>query len=66
MRLKLKRSSSTRDFGPPVPRAYSITIKINSSWTFMQSKYENAHSVEFSKDKSKRFNYNYDKTPWTI
>jgi hypothetical protein len=63
MRLKLKRSSSTGDFGPPGPGAYAITTKINPNGTFMQSKYENVHPVEFSKDKSKRFNYNYDKTP---
>ena len=63
MRLKLKRSSSTGDFGPPGPGAYAIITKINPNGTFTQSKYENVHPVEFSKDKSKRFNYNYDKTP---
>ena len=63
MRLKCKRSSSTGNFGSPGPGAYSIITKINPNGTFTVSKYENVHPVEFSKDKSKRFNYAYEITP---
>jgi hypothetical protein len=63
MRIKYKRSSSTGNFGSPGPGAYSIITKINPNGTFTVSKYENVHPVEFSKDKSKRFNYAYEITP---
>ena len=63
MRIKYKRSSSTGNFGTPGPGQYAIITKINPNGTFTQSKYENVHPVEFSKDKSKRFNYQYDITP---
>ena len=63
MRIKYKRSSSTGNFGSPGPGAYSIITKINPNGTFTVSKYENVHPVEFSKDKSKRFNYGYESTP---
>ena len=63
MRIKCKRSSSTGNFGTPGPGAYSTITKINPNGTFTVSKYENVHPVEFSKDKTKRFNYQYEKTP---
>jgi hypothetical protein len=63
MRIKLKKSSSTDNLGSPGPGAYSIITKINPDGIFTVSKYENVHPVEFSKDKSKRFNYQYDITP---
>lgn len=63
MRLKCQRSSSTGNFGSPGPGAYSIITKINPNGTFTVSKYENVHPVEFSKDKTKRFNYAYEITP---
>ena len=63
MRIKYKRSASTGNFGSPGPGAYSIITKINPNGTFTVSKYENVHPVEFSKDKTKRFNYAYEITP---
>ena len=63
MRIKLKKSSSTDNLGSPGPGAYSIITKINPDGIFTVSKYENVHPVEFSKDKSKRFDYQYDITP---
>ena len=63
MRLKLKRSASTENFGVPGPGTYSTITKINPDGIFTVSKYENVHPVEFSKDKTKRFNYQYEKTP---
>ena len=63
MRFKLKRSASTENFGVPGPGTYSTITKINPDGVFTVSKYENVHPVEFSKDKTKRFNYQYEKTP---
>ena len=63
MRLKCKRSSSTGNFGSPGPGAYSTITKINPDGLFTVSKYENVHPVEFCKDKTRRFNYQYEKTP---
>ena len=63
MRIKYKRSSSTGNFGYPGPGAYATITKINPNGTFTLSKHENVHPVEFSKDKTKRFNYTYDITP---
>jgi hypothetical protein len=63
MRIKYNRSSSLADFGSPGPGTYSITTKINPNGVYSSSKHENVHPVEFSKDKSKRFNYQYNNTP---
>ena len=63
MRIKYDRSSSTENLGSPGPGAYSPVTKINPEGTYIVSKNENVHPVEFSKDKSERFNYHYDITP---
>jgi len=63
MRIKYNRSSSTDNFGSPGPGAYSVITKINPDGLYTVSKYENVHPVEFCKDKTKRFNYQYEKTP---
>ena len=53
MIIKYKRPSSIGDYGSPGPGAYSIIAKIKPNGNFTVSKYENAHQIEFSKDKSK-------------
>ena len=63
MRIKLYRSASQDNFGSPGPGAYSAVTKINPNGTYIVSKNENVHPVEFSKDKSVRFNYRYEATP---
>ena len=62
-RMRLKRSSSCDDFGSPGPGAYKPVTRINPSGTYIVSKNENVHPVEFSKDKTERFIYHYDNTP---
>ena len=63
MRIKYNRSSSTDNIGSPGPGAYSAVTKINPNGTYIVSKNENVHPVEFSKDKTERFNYHYEVTP---
>ena len=63
MRMKLYKSVSCGDFKSPGPGAYSAVTKINPNGTYIVSKNENVHPVEFSKDKSERFKYNYEVTP---
>ena len=62
-RMRLKRSSSCEDYGTPGPGAYKSVTRINPNGTYFISKNENVHPVEFSKDKSERFNYHYDNIP---
>ena len=63
MRIKYTRTNSTDNIWTPGPGAYSAVTKINPNGTYIVSKNENVHPVEFSKDKSERFNYHYDVTP---
>ena len=63
MRIKYNRSSSMVNIGSPGPGAYSAVTKINPNGTYIVSKNENVHPVEFSKDKTERFNYHYEVTP---
>ena len=63
MRLKLYRSASTGNINSPGPAAYNIVNKINPKGIYISSKNENVHPVEFSKDKTQRFNYKYKNTP---
>ena len=63
MRIKYNRSNSTENIWSPGPAAYSTVTKINPNGTYIVSKNENVHPVEFSKDKSERFNYHYEITP---
>jgi hypothetical protein len=63
MRIKYNRSSSMDNIGSPGPGAYQPVTKINPNGTYFISKNENVHPVEFSKDKSQRFNYHYEITP---
>lgn len=63
MRPKLARSSSMGSLKTPGPGAYNSVTFINPNGTFIKSQNENVHPVEFSKDKSKRFNYNYEISP---
>lgn len=63
MRIKYNRSGSTDNIWSPGPGAYSAVTKINPNGTYIVSKNENVHPVEFSKDKSERFNYHYEITP---
>ena len=63
MRIKYNRSSSMVNIGSPGPGAYSAVTKINPNGTYIVSKNENVHPVEFSKDKTERFNYAYEITP---
>ena len=63
MRIKFYRSASIENFGTPGPGAYKPVTKINLNGTYIVSKNENVHPVEFSKDKSERFNYKYERTP---
>ena len=60
---KHERSKSTSMLESPGPGAYNSVSKINANGTYIVSKHENVHPVEFSKDKSKRFNYNYEISP---
>ena len=63
MRIKYNRSASMDNIGSPGPGAYSAVTKINPNGTYIVSKNENVHPVEFSKDKTQRFNYHYEITP---
>ena len=63
MRIKYNRTRSSDNIFSPGPGAYSAVTKINPNGTYIVSKNENVHPVEFSKDKSQRFNYHYDITP---
>ena len=63
MRIKYNRSQSMENFGYPGPGAYVPVTKINPEGTYIVSKNENVHPVEFSKDKTQRFNYHYEITP---
>ena len=63
MRIKYNRSASMDNIGSPGPGAYSAVTKINPNGTYIVSKNENVHPVEFSKDKTERFNYHYEITP---
>ena len=63
MRIKFYKSASTKYFESPGPGAYKPVTKINPNGTYIVSKNENVHPVEFSKDKTKRFNYKYESTP---
>ena len=63
MRIKFYRSASTENFGTPGPGSYKPVTKINLNGTYIVSKNENVHPVEFSKDKTERFNYHYEITP---
>ena len=63
MRIRFYRSASQDYLGSPGPGAYSAVTKINPNGTYIVSKNENVHPVEFSKDKSERFNYRYESTP---
>ena len=49
MRIKYNRSSSMVNIGSPGPGAYSAVTKINPNGTYIVSKNENVHPVEFSK-----------------
>ncbi len=51
------------NLGFPGPGAYSPVTKINPEGTYIVSKNENVHPVEFSKDKTERFNYHHEITP---
>ncbi len=63
MRIKYNRSASMENLGYPGPGAYKPVTKINPEGTYIVSKNENVHPVEFSKDKSQRFNYHFEVTP---
>ena len=63
MRLKCNGSASSDNIYSPGPGAYKPVTKINPDGTYIVSKNENVHPVEFSKDKSERFNYHYERTP---
>ena len=63
MRIKYNRTRSSDNIFSPGPGAYSAVTKINPNGTYIVSKNENVHPVEFSKDKSQRFNYHYEITP---
>ena len=59
MRLKLKRSASTDNFGMPGPNSYSTITTIKPDGIFSVSKYEKCSSSWIF---IKRFNYQYEKT----
>ena len=63
MRIKYNRTGSSDNIFSPGPGAYKPVTKINPEGTYIVSKNENVHPVEFSKDKSERFNYHYEITP---
>ena len=63
IKRKYERSKSCALLETPGPGAYNAVSKINPNGTYIVSKHENVHPVEFSKDKSKRFNYNYEISP---
>ena len=65
IRMKLYRAESCENFKSPGPGpgAYKSITKINPNGTYFMSKFENVHPVEFSKDKTERFNNHNDVTP---
>ena len=63
MRIKYGRTNSSENIVSPGPGAYTAVTKINPNGIYIVSKNENVHPVEFSKDKSERFNYHYEVTP---
>ena len=65
IRKKLYRAESCENIKSPGPGpgAYKSITKINPNGTYFMSKFENVHPVEFSKDKTERFNNHNDVTP---
>ena len=61
--LNIRRTASLGNIFTPGPGAYNTITEINPNGTYFMSKNENVHSVEFSKDKTERFNYHNEVTP---